>query len=469
MGKVKRLYPLKFVEETRVLDQNSIISNGFLADNSIDDIIETYLEDFLGREVFQYYKGEFPLRVSYLESEGSMPLQAHPNDFTALERYDSIGCAKIWYILGAEKDARICLGFSQQMDASRFYEGCLDGQLEKCLNFIEPKAGDCIYIEPGTVYSALGKIKYIEIAQNSKVTYHLYDLDKKTGSPQSGSGVADCGTAGADDFQMEIAEAIDVINYTPFDAERCLFRNVSGNLTIADTSDFIVKMNMLGKAAEGAESSNWQIEVSPEALESFVALLCLKGSAMVKDSDGNIYPIAAGEFMLLPANLKQAGILPAGDNGAASSDDNGQAVIIQAYMPQFGEQEDLYMNYYEDDSDYPEGSGVDPEDEEFEDEECDDDCCDDECCCDDDCSGSHECCGGGSHAPHDHGQNHCLDHHDNHSHNHHHTTGGYFAQSAGSGVTTANASNDEMFDLEKIHREEKEMGIDNSNERFFRR
>ncbi len=436
MGKVKRLYPLKFVEETRVLDQNSIISNGFLADNSIDDIIETYLEDFLGREVFQYYKGEFPLRVSYLESEGSMPLQAHPNDFTALERYDSIGCAKIWYILGAGKDARICLGFSQQMDASRFYEGCLDGQLEKCLNFIEPKAGDCIYIEPGTVYSALGKIKYIEIAQNSRVTYHLYDF----------------GTADRDDFQMEIAEAIDVINYTTFDAERCLFRNVSGNLTIADTSDFIVKMNMLGKAAEGAESSNGQIEVSPEALESFVALLCLKGSAMVKDSDGNISHISAGEFMLLPANLKQAGILPAGDNGAASSDDNGQAVIIQAYMPQFGEQEDLYMNYYEDDSDYPEGSGVDPEDEEFEDEECDDDCCDDECCCDDDCSGSHECCGGGSH-----------------SHNHHHTTGGYFAQSAGSGVTTASASNDEMFDLEKIHREEKEKGIDNSNERFFRR
>ena len=65
---------------------------------------------------------------------------------------------------------------------------------------------------------------------------------------------------------------------------------------------------------------------------------------MVKDSDGNIYPIAAGEFMLLPANLKQAGILPAGDNGAASSDDNGQAVIIQAYMPQFGEQEETAPN-----------------------------------------------------------------------------------------------------------------------------
>ena len=30
-----------------VLDQNTVVANGFLAENSIDDIIETYLEDFL--------------------------------------------------------------------------------------------------------------------------------------------------------------------------------------------------------------------------------------------------------------------------------------------------------------------------------------------------------------------------------------------------------------------------------------
>lgn len=378
MENVKRLYPLKFEEGSMVLDQNTVVSNGFLAENSIDDIIETYLEDFLGRDVFQYYKGEFPLRVSYLASDGSMPLQAHPNDFTALERYDSIGCAKVWYILEAEKDARICLGFSRQMDASRFYEGCLGGELEKDLNFIEPHAGDCIYIEPGTVYAALGKVKYIEVAQNSGVTYHLYDLNCGSSGSSSEPKVQKDGN----DYMMEISEAIDVINYEPFDPQKYLFRNISGNLTIADTSDFIIKLISLGKSDKSEAVGEHSVGISPESLESFVTLLCLKGRARIKAEDGALYEFAQGEFLLLPANLHSVELL---------TDDD--AVVIESYMPLLSG-EDMYMNYYEDESNYPEGSGLDPDDE--DDEECD--CEDDECGCkDDDCD-----CGCGGHHHHHH-------------------------------------------------------------------
>lgn len=372
MEKVKRLYPLKFEEGSMVLDQNTVVANGFLAENSIDDIIETYLEDFLGRDVFQYYKGEFPLRVSYLESDGNMPLQAHPNDFTALERYESIGCAKVWYILEAEKDARICLGFSRQMDASSFYEECLGGELEKDLNFISPQAGDCIYIEPGTVYAALGKIKYIEVAQNSRVTYHLYDFNCGASTSSSGSKVQQDGN----DYMMEISEAIDVINYEPFDRQKYLFKNISGNLTIADTSDFIIKLLSFGNSGAPDNAAVSAIEISPESLESFVALLCLKGKVKIKAEDGVMYEITQGEFSLLPANLRNVQLL---------ADD---AVVIESYMPLLSG-EDLYMNYYEDESNYPEGSGLDPEDDE--------DSCD---CGDDECD--------------------CHHHHHSHHHDHHH-------------------------------------------------
>lgn len=377
MEKVKRLYPLKFENGSMVLDQNTVVSNGFLADNSIDDIIETYLEDFLGRDVFQYYKGEFPLRVSYLESDGNMTLQAHPNDFTALERYDSIGCAKVWYILEADRDARVCLGFSRQMDASRFYEESLGGDLEKDLNFIEPHPGDCIYIEPGTVYAALGKIKYIEVAQNSRVTYHLYDLNCGSSASSSGSKEQKDGN----DYMMEISEAIDVINYEPFDQNKHLFRNISGNITIADTSDFIIKLVSLGKSGNSEAVKVHSVDISPEGLESFVALLCIKGRAQIKAEDGAMYEIAQGEFVLLPASLHNVEML---------TDDD--ALVIESYMPSL-QGEDMYMNYYEDESNYPEGSGLDPEED---DKECD--CEDDECGCEDD-----ECgCGSGEHHHHHH-------------------------------------------------------------------
>ena len=374
MEKVKRLYPLKFEEGSMVLDQNTVVANGFLAENSIDDIIETYLEDFLGRDVFQYYKGEFPLRVSYLESDGNMPLQAHPNDFTALERYESIGCAKVWYILEAEEDARICLGFSRQMDASSFYEECLGGDLEKDLNFIHPEPGDCIYIKPGTVYAAMGKMKIMEVAQNSKVTYHLYDLSgrkKKNNGEES-------------DYQMEVAEAIDVVDYDPFDMEKCYFRKISGSLTIADTADFIVKMNMLSP-----DGKDEVLALNPEEAGSFIALLCLKGVAVVKGADGVGYNFGAGEFILLPANLNEVTVVALNEDSGSAGE---ETLIVQAYMPKLSDSEDAYMNYYEVESGYPTGSGLDS-DEDYEDDEEDHECG----CGEDDCS-----CGCGDHHHHHH-------------------------------------------------------------------
>lgn len=398
MQKSKKLYPLEFEQGTQSLDENAVVAKGFLAENTVDDIIDTYLGDLVGADIFQYYRGEFPLKLSNIIPDTNMPLQAHPNDFTALERYDAMGCAKIWYILEADANARICLGFNKEMDASRFYEGVLEGNLEKDLNFMHPHSGDCIYIKPGTVYAAMGKMKIMEVAQNSKVTYHLYDLSGRENGKNRES-----------DYQMEVAEAIDVVDYLPFDMANCYFKNISGTLTIADTADFIVKMSLLAK--EKADGKNEVLTLNPDALGSFIALLCLNGSAVVKSEDGVEYNFGTGEFMLLPANLNEVTV-------------GGEALIVQAYMPKLSDCEDAYMNYYEDESSYPVGSGLDPEEDECDEDDCD--CEDDDCDC----------------------------------HHHHHHCGCDCAESR---------KNDDIFNLEKIHQEEKERGADNSNERFFRK
>ena len=426
MQKSKKLYPLEFEQGTQSLDENAVVAKGFLAENTIDDIIDTYLGDLVGTDVFQYYRGEFPLKLSYIIPHSNMPLQAHPNDFTALERYDAMGCAKIWYVLEADANARICLGFNKEIDASRFYEGALEGSLEKDLNFMHPQSGDCIYIKPGTVYAAMGNMKIMEVAQNSKVTYHLYELSGRGKNKES-------------DYQMEVAEAIDVIDYTPFDMENCYFKNISGSLTIADTADFIVKMNQLSKGTEAGKDG--ALTLNPEEAGSFIALLCLKGAAVVKGEDGQEYKFGAGEFILLPANLNEVTVVASkGDSGTAGE----ETLIVQAYMPKLSDCEDAYMNYYEDESDYPVGSGLDPEDEEYDEE------CDEECDCEDDDCHHHHCgcdCAEHSHIPQV-GQF-ALNHtNDNHFHK---------------------QQNDGMFDLEKIHQEEKEKGTDNSHERFFRK
>ena len=349
-NKAKKLYPFKFSPDSLALDETSEIANGFLAENSIDDIIDTYLEDFLGNNIFQYFGGIFPVRISVNKLEGSLPLQAHPDNNTASERYMTWGKAKMWYITEAKATDKIYLGFNRQMNATDFYNACIDGSIEKELYSFTPKAGDCIYIQPGCVYSASGSFSYIEVAQNSEVTYHLNN-------------------------EMEIAEAIDVVDYNKIDPSGFVFNNVKGNITIVNSSNFIVKSVEL--------KENGSHSAQSYAANSFKVYICMNGEALIS-ADNNEYNVAAGEMCVVPCAIEEFEITAA--NG-------GYAHLLEVSMPELAEEEDdLYLNYNEDESNYPTGSGTDPEEDEC-------DCDDEDCHCGHhhhehcDCEDEHHHCG----------------------------------------------------------------------------
>ena len=397
MEKSKKLYPFIFGKETEIIDENTEITNGFLAENTIDDIIDTYLGDLVGNDNFQYYRGIFPVKITHVHNTGVMTLQTNPNNNTALERYDTFGKAKIWYITKAGRSAKIWLGFNKEMDAGRFYSCCTDGKLEDHLYSFTPKAGDCIYIKPGCVHAAEGAIDFIEISQNSDVTYHLYDLHSKNASKEY-------------KYALEAAEAIDVIDYSAIKSEEYCFENVKGNVTIANVSSFIVKsvcINALENYTAGQYAST-----------SFKMYICLNGEASITACDRE-FKIAKGETALIPYNIENFNI---------SSASGTPVHLLEISLPDLQEiEEDLYMNYYEDESDYPSGY-------EEDDDECNCGCEDDEhehcghnhsCGCEDDehehCGHNHSC--GCEDDEHEHcGHNHscgCEDNeHEHCGHNH---------------------------------------------------
>ena len=105
---------------------------------------------------------------------------------------------------------------------------------------INPEAGDYIYIKPGCVHAVKGELEFIEISQNSDITYHL------TG----------------DDAAMEIAEAIDVVGYAPEAEEQYRISGIEGDATIANTSGFIIKHIALNNALEKAPQESFIIYMS---------------------------------------------------------------------------------------------------------------------------------------------------------------------------------------------------------------
>ena len=412
MSKNQKLYPFKF--EAAGLDENSVVANGFLSENTIDDIIETYLGEIAGNDNFQYYKGIFPIRISFSSIEKELPLQTHPDSFTAAERYMSLGKDKLWYITKSTPETTMFLGFKEDMDATRFYNGCISNTIENALYSFNPVAGECIHIKPGCIHGVKGALEFIEISQNSDVTYHL------TG----------------EDASLEVAEAIDVIDYTKTDESTCRFQNIINNSSSdsSDSSDnnscrqvdiirsnsFIIKHLGSGAAdaaptagavqTAGAAPTAGAAQAAPQ--ESFIAYICLNGGATI-EHDGKTYEFGKNEIILIPAGMESFKFIA---NGNGSE-------FLEITLPKVSEiEEDLYMNYYEDESNYPTGSGTDPEEDEDFDDDDDCNCDDDDCHCDDDdCDCGHHHCGDDCHCEgHHHGHDHRHHEHHHGHHDHHH-------------------------------------------------
>ena len=88
-------------------DDASVVAEGFLADNDLPDILETYMGDLVGDEVFDWYNLHFPLLLKHLHVEDRLSVQVHPDDAVAEQRFDDYGKTECWYVLEAGPDARI--------------------------------------------------------------------------------------------------------------------------------------------------------------------------------------------------------------------------------------------------------------------------------------------------------------------------------------------------------------------------
>lgn len=195
-------------ELSGVQEDISVVSNGFLKGNDINDLIETYLGELVGDSVYERYGNELPLLIKILDIDGPLSLQIHPDDNTAMERHNSYGKTECWYIMEAEPSARIYLGLNRTLTAQEFYDMCKNDTIEQALNVITPKKGDLIHIAPGTLHAAKGGILVAEIQQVSDVTYRVYDWGREH----------DPSTA----REMHMDLAIDCIDYNSLIAESLL-------------------------------------------------------------------------------------------------------------------------------------------------------------------------------------------------------------------------------------------------------
>jgi mannose-6-phosphate isomerase len=129
----------------------SVVSNGFLAGNSLEELIEVYMGDIVGDQLFNAFGTEFPLLIKFIDANDDLSIQVHPNDEMAAERHNSQGKTEMWYVVQADPGSELQVGFNQEIDQEKYLEKLNKSELTDILNFEKVQEGSVYFMPAGRV------------------------------------------------------------------------------------------------------------------------------------------------------------------------------------------------------------------------------------------------------------------------------------------------------------------------------
>ena len=157
----------------------SVVANGNLAGKSLQEIIESYKEDLLGKAVYERFGNDFPILIKFIDAKQDLSIQVHPNDELAKARYNSFGKTEMWYVMDADPDAKLIVGFNKSVNKEEYQKHLNNKTLTEILYYEPVKEGSTFFINTGKVHAIGAGTLLAEIQQTSDITYRVYDFDRK--------------------------------------------------------------------------------------------------------------------------------------------------------------------------------------------------------------------------------------------------------------------------------------------------
>ena len=130
----------------------SIVSNGDLKGLSLKELISKYKGDLVGEKVYQQFGENFPLLIKFIDAKTALSIQLHPNDALAKKRHNSFGKTEMWYVMQADDNANLIVGFKENVSSEKYLEHLKNKSLIDILNVDIVKKGDVYFIPTGRVH-----------------------------------------------------------------------------------------------------------------------------------------------------------------------------------------------------------------------------------------------------------------------------------------------------------------------------
>ena len=285
-------------EISGVKDNISVVSNGQLAGNNLQELVEIYMGDLVGDKVFEKFGIEFPLLVKFIDANKVLSIQVHPDDELARKRHNAYGKTEMWYIIQADKDSEIITGFKQEINKEQYQKYFREGHLNQILNIEKAKTGEVFFIPAGRIHATGKGILLAEIQQTSDITYRIYDWDRKDKDGNS--------------RELHTELALDAIDFSVYDNYKTPYKKTKNqSVSIAECKYF--HTNIL--------DFNKPIEKDYSLIDSFIIIMCLKGSLLMHNKN-NIEQVNPGETVLIPAFLDNVTFEPL-----------GESIILEVFIP----------------------------------------------------------------------------------------------------------------------------------------
>ena len=274
-------------EVSGIVDDESVVSNGFLAENNLNELMEIYLTDLVGEKNYEKYGLGFPLLIKFIDAQDNLSVQVHPDDEVAQEKYGQNGKTEMWHVIQADEGAGLYVGFNQKITAQQYMDAVENGTLENYLKFYPVKASDTFMIPAGTVH-AIGKgVLLAEIQQPSDITFRIYDWNRVD---ENGNG-----------RELHTEEAFEAIHSEQNLDDFQVHYEPEKNKTVTLVHSPYFNTNLL--------EMDMQVEKSFVQLDSFVIYICLEGNAFLVSGDSK-ERLETGEVVLVPAEVDHLTIIP---------------------------------------------------------------------------------------------------------------------------------------------------------------
>ena len=277
-------------EVSAVEGSESVVANGADKGYTLPEMVRKYKEELVGEANYARFGNKFPLLIKFIDAKLDLSIQVHPGDELAKKRHNSFGKNEMWYVIAADKGAKLISGFAEEITPKEYKDRVHNGTFAEVLQTCAIEPGDVFYVPAGRVHGIGAGAFVAEIQQTSDITYRIFDYNRKDKDGKS--------------RELHTSQAMDAINFSDVqDDFRTEYERVQNEPVVLVASPYFTTY---------VYDMTEEITCDYSELDSFVIFICVEGSCRLTDDNQNEITLRAGETVLLPAAVQEVTIVPEG-------------------------------------------------------------------------------------------------------------------------------------------------------------